>query len=358
VTPRIRVLVVDDSAYSRQAITRMLRTSPLVEVVGVACDGEDALRKVRELEPELILTDLEMPKMDGFMFLRILMNERPTPVLVMGSQASDEDAFKALELGAVDVVGKPTPTSGPALEAIERELIRRVHAIRELRIDRVRDRVQAPPSLAWKHDAKPPAVVAIGASTGGPASLMQLFGAFAETPPTAFLLAQHMPEGFTRGFADRLDRLTTLRAREARGGERPAPGEILVAPGGRHLEIATEAGQPVARIALPSKSDKYSPSVDRLFSSAAKAYGRDLMAVVLTGMGDDGRRGVVDVDAAGGSVIAESEQSAVIFGMPGQAIRTGVVDRVLPLEEVASSIQSGLDTPARRRAPRAREGRA
>jgi two-component system, chemotaxis family, protein-glutamate methylesterase/glutaminase len=343
--PLIRVLVIDDSAFSRQAITRMLSTSPLVEVVGVARDGEDALRKTFELSPDLITLDLEMPRMDGYTFLRIVMSKRPTPVMVISSRAGEEDVFRALELGAVDFIAKPTPRATPKLVGIEQELIRKVHAIRELRIEKVRERLAAMPPHVGRgtRAAHPPRMVAIGSSTGGPAALMQIFGAFSEAPPCAFMVAQHMPEGFTRGFAERLDRLTPLNALEASGGEEPTPGTILVAPGGAHLELDAVRGRAIARVVAQRPGDKYTPSVDRLFESAAKHYGRELLAVVLTGMGDDGRRGVCAVREAGGAVIAESEKTAVIFGMPQQAIRSGAVDRVLPLEEIAGAIQSGVD---------------
>ena len=344
----IRVLVIDDSAFSRQAIIRMLRSSPLVEVVGMARDGEEALRKTFELEPDLITLDLEMPKMDGFTFLRLVMSKRPTPVIVISGRAGEEQVFRALELGAVDFLAKPTPRAAPELVDIERELIRKVHAMRDLRIDKVRERVDAMPPHVASVAAKVagPRVVVIGSSTGGPAALMQIFGAFSDPPPCAFVVAQHMPAGFTHGFAERIDRLTPLHAREARGGEEPAPGSVLVAPGGSHLELESEAGRIVTRIALPTGRDKYAPSVDRLFLSAAKHFGRDLVAVVLTGMGDDGRRGVSAVKAAGGLVLAESEETAVIFGMPQQAIRTGFVDHVLPLHEIAASIHGGADRDA------------
>ena len=340
----IRVLVIDDSAFSRQAITRMLGSSPLVEVVGVARDGEEALHKTFELEPDLITLDLEMPRMDGFTFLRLVMAKRPTPVMVISGRSADGDVFKALELGAVDFIAKPTPHATPELENIEQELIRKVHSIRELRIEKVSDRLSAVPpvvSSSVKAPTAPPPVVAIGSSTGGPAALMQIFSAFAEAPCCAFLVAQHMPKGFTRGFAERLDRLTPLRAREARSGEEPEPGTILVAPGGHHLELENVGGRVVTRVARGTRDDKYTPSVDRLFETTAKHYGADLLAVVLTGMGDDGRVGVAAVKSGGGEVIAESEGTAVIFGMPQQAIRTGAVDRVLPLGEIATAIQGG-----------------
>jgi two-component system chemotaxis response regulator CheB len=341
----IKVLVIDDSAFSRQAITRMLSTSPLVEVVGVARDGEEALQKTFQLEPDLITLDLEMPRMNGFTFLRIVMSKRPTPVIVISSRAGEEDVFKALELGAVDFIAKPTPRATPKLVSIEQELIRKVHAVRELRIDKVRERLGAmQPRVPRAGDRSArPRIVAIGSSTGGPAALVQIFGAFSEPPPCAFVVAQHMPEGFTRGFAERLDRLTVLRAFEAEGGEEPEPGTILVAPGGAHLEIEAQGVRNVTRIGPPTPTgDKYTPSVDRLFETAAKHYGRELLAVVLTGMGDDGRRGVVAVKDAGGMVVAESEETAVIFGMPQQAIRSGAVDSVLRLGDIAGVIQNGV----------------
>jgi two-component system chemotaxis response regulator CheB len=345
----IRVLVIDDSAFSRQAITRMLGTSPLVEVVGVARDGEEALRKTFELKPDLITLDLEMPRMDGFTFLRLVMSKRPTPVMVISGRVGEESVFRALELGAVDFLAKPTPRAGEELANIERELIRKVHAIRDLRIEKVRDRITAlPHPTAAVARCAIPRVVAIGSSTGGPAALMQIFGAFTEAPPCAFVVAQHMPSGFTRGFAERIDRLTPMRAVEARGGETLVEGSVLIAPGGAHLELAAGLDQVVTRVVPGEPRDKYAPSVNRLFVSAAKHLGSDLIALVLTGMGDDGARGVEAVREAGGSVMAESEETAVIFGMPQQAIRTGVVDRVLPLHEIAAAIRGGVETSERR----------
>jgi two-component system chemotaxis response regulator CheB len=347
----IRVLVIDDSAFSRRTITRMLENSPLVQVVDVARDGEEALRKTFELEPDLITLDLEMPRMDGFTYLRLVMSKRPTPVMVISGRGDDQDVFKALDLGAVDFIAKPSPRATPELESIQQELIRKVHAIRDLRIDKVRDRMDAPPTVAVDRARRPshvPEVVVIGSSTGGPAALMQVFGSFVEPPAGAFLVSQHMPSGFTQGFADRLDRLTRMRAREARDGDAPEPGLVLMAPGGSHMLLEPSRGGPVVRLVEGSRSDKYVPSVDKLFESASKCYGANLLAVVLTGMGDDGRRGVRAVDAAGGQVVAESEKTAVIFGMPLQAIRTGVVDAVLPLAEIGPAIQSGIPrAPAR-----------
>lgn len=342
---RIRVLVIDDSPFSRQVISRMLEASPLVEVVGTARDGEEALRKTLELEPDLITLDLEMPRVDGFTFLRLVMAHRPTPVIVISGRGSEGDVFRALELGAVDFLAKPMPHATPLLASIEQELIRKVHGVRELRIDKLRERLGSLPASGALGPCPTPVpwrVVAFGASTGGPSALLEILGAFAAPPPLAFLVAQHMPEGFTRSFAARLDRLTTLDSREARGGEEPAPGTVLVAPGGCHLELEVVGRRAAARVIPAEDRHRCSPSVDRLFESSAKALGPELLAVVLTGMGDDGRRGVLAVKECGGHVMAESEQTAVIHGMPQQAIRTGAVDSVLPLHEMAAAIQTGF----------------
>ena len=213
----IRVLVIDDSAFSRRTITRMLETSPLVKVVGSARDGEEALQKVFKIKPDLITLDLEMPRMDGFTFLRLVMAKMPTPVMVISGRSGEDEVFKALELGAVDFIAKPTPRPIPELETIQQEVIRKVHAIRLLRIDKVKQRVDRPAQMTMPPNVAPHAptnqrVVAIGSSTGGPAALMQVFGSFAEPPPCAILVSQHMPQGFTKGFAERVDRLTSLNA--------------------------------------------------------------------------------------------------------------------------------------------------
>ena len=354
--PRIRVLVIDDSAFSRRTIIRMLERSPLIEVADWAHDGQEALAKALEQPYDLITLDLEMPRMDGFTFLRILMARRPTPVIVVSGRAGDQDVFRALELGAVDFLAKPTPRATPELATIEQELIRKVHAVRELRLDRLRERLGPPsaPSGAAGPRLGAHRVVAIGSSTGGPAALMQLFAAFETPPPCAFVVAQHMPEGFTRGFATRLAATTAFAAQEAEDLALPQPGTILVAPGGAHLEFEARGGGVVARLAPRGPKERYAPSVDRMFVSAAKHWGPDLLAVVLTGMGDDGAKGAAAVKRGGGNVIAESAETAVIFGMPQQAIRAGAVDAVVPLHGMAQLIESGF---ARDAASRARGGR-
>src|SRR5258706_1921595 len=202
-----------------------------------------------------------MTKMDGFTFLRIVMSKRPTPVIVISGRNGEDDVFKALELGAVDFIAKPTPHATPMLSSIAQGLIRKVPSIRVLRIEKVQERIRALPAMVARHEVSAaPRVVVIGSSTGGPAALMQVFGAFTSAPPCAFLVAQHMPKGFTVGFAERLDRLTALRATEAKGGESPQPGSILLVPGGRHLEVEPVTGRPVAR-GSPNASGRFTASV-------------------------------------------------------------------------------------------------
>ncbi len=340
----IRAFVVDDSPFSRRAITRMLQRSPLVEVIGNAGDGQEALRKVMELRPDLITLDLEMPRMDGFTFLRLVMSRLPTPVIVISARCDDQDLFRALDFGAVDFVAKPTPRATPELEQIEQSLLRKVHAIRQLRIQKVREGLEAAPQAPRGVSPlrRAPRVAVFGASTGGPTALMRVLGGFVERPELSVVVAQHMPAGFTEGFAERLDRLTLFDAREAQSGDVCEPGVVLVAPGGCHLEFERRAGRTALRVCPASGADRYAPSVDRLFESAAKHVGEDLLGVVLTGMGDDGRAGATAIKAAGGAVLAESEETAVVFGMPDQAVRTGMVDAVLPLWSIAGAIRDAL----------------
>jgi two-component system chemotaxis response regulator CheB len=343
--PRIRVLVIDDSAFSRRTIIRMLERSPLVEVADWAPDGQEALAKALENEYDLITLDLEMPRMDGFTFLRILMARKPTPVIVVSSRGDNQDVFKALELGAVDFVAKPTPRATPELATIEQELIRKVHSIRELRMDRVVRPQAAAPRMRPHPSLRPHRVVAIGSSTGGPAALLRLFSDFRSPPPCAFVVSQHMPPGFTASFARRLDTTTPFRAREAESGMPVEEGVIMIGAGGSHLEFESSGGAVVARLAPRAPNERYAPCVDRMFRSAAKHWGADLLALVLTGMGDDGAAGAAEVKRAGGNVIVESAETAVIYGMPQQAIRMGAVDAVVPLHEIAPLIEAGLADP-------------
>lgn len=350
--PVIRVVVIDDSAYNRRTITKMLEGMEDVQVVGYAADGEEGIRRILDLRPDLVTLDLEMPKMDGFTLLRIVMNTRPTPVIVISARSEDERVFKALELGAVDFIAKPTTAISDQLLKIREDLHEKVCNVFNLNMAGIKRReavnVAEVPARKKKKAVLPPPlrvgqplrdVIAIGASTGGPPALQTILSAFSSPHPVAILISQHMPAGFTKAFAERLNRGSALEIKEAADGDLVKPGRVLVAPGGLNLVFQKlKNGDIVAQLAKPSAQDRYVPSVDVMFDSLAGIYGERLLAVVLTGMGNDGSRGVRAINAAGGQVLAESEESSVVFGMPREAIATGVVDGVAPLDRMAREI--------------------
>jgi len=346
----IRALVIDDSAYNRQTISAMLEEGGDVQVVGRAGDGEEGLKQVFRLQPDVITLDLEMPKMDGFGFLRILMSRRPTPVIIISGYATRENVFKALELGALDFVAKPSRQISPELRGIKDELLSKVRLVTQLRVVSLADRaartsaigttsgsfptLPTVPALAErvpKLGPAPPRLVAIGASTGGPPAIQQILSNLDTSLPVGILVTQHMPTKFTRAFAERLDRTTQWSVREAEPGDAVTVGTVLIAPGGGSLTVRREGAQLRVDIKPPGHDDRYVPSVDRMFESAARAMGGDLLGVVLTGMGGDGGRGVRALKQAGGRVLAEAPETAVVFGMPEEAIKTGVVDDIVPL---------------------------
>lgn len=337
----MRVLVVDDSATSRAAVVRMVTASGRAVVVGEAGNGEEALRQAERLQPDVVILDLEMPRMDGFTFLRLLMARRPTPVIVVSANAQKTDVFKALELGAIDFVAKPE--RGP-LDAMYAELMEKCQLVRSLRVDRL-----APRGVVEREPVAPGApieaarVAAIAASTGGPQAILRLLERLPGDLPLGVLVAQHMPERFTRAFAERLGRTSRFTGREAEGGEVVAAGQVLVAPGERNLEVERDADGILRAVVTPlapaaPRDGRYAPSGDALFASAARHLGPRACAVVLTGMGRDGREGALAVRAAGGLVLAESEESAVVFGMPEAAIGAGAVHEVLTLEGIAERL--------------------
>ncbi len=352
----LRVLVVDDSAYNRRTIAELLSSLEDVEVVGKASDGDEALRMAAELSPDLITLDLEMPRMDGFTFLRLLMAKQPTPVIIVSGYSAKENVFRALELGALDFVAKPTRTVSADLAQIGDELAEKVALVKHLSLAKVDPtrrgsslagrtatqvfRTVGPDGVAAEPDAQGEArrVIVVGASTGGPTALLELFAAFPADAPAAVVVAQHMPEKFTRTFAQRLDRLGRLHVREASETTPLLARQGWICPGGRCIDVVRTGSSLATRVGDPSPADRYVPSVDRLFESAAKACGDRVVAVVLTGMGDDGSHGVRAVKEAGGTVLAEAAESAVIYGMPGAAVRTGCVDASLPLRELADHV--------------------
>jgi two-component system chemotaxis response regulator CheB len=353
-TAPLRVLVVDDSAFNRRNIADILSGSEEIEVVGKAADGEQALQLALSLRPDVITLDLEMPRMDGFTFLRILMSRQPTPVIVVSSYSQKENVFKALELGALDFVAKPDRQFSPD-GPIRREILNKVLLVRFLR---PMPHGGAPPRSGGRHanvsdsgrlaisdglTSRAPGsgfkhVVAIASSTGGPTALIELFSRITERFPGAIVIAQHMPDKFTRTFAERLDKKGALRCTEAVDGDVVASRRAFICPGGMCMDLVP-SGNPSPefklRVGPPAPNDRYVPSADRLLRSVALTAGARAIGIILTGMGDDGVAGARAIRDAGGTVIAESEETAVVYGMPRAAMSAGVVNESLSLPAIA-----------------------
>lgn len=346
---KIRVLVVDDSPYSRQTIKEMLETDADIEVLDVACNGIEAMAKTLKLKPDVITLDFEMPQMDGFSFLRWVMKERPMPVVMVTSFSDSTTVFKALELGAVDFVAKPSRRASTDLRTIQDDLLGKIKGTRHLKMDRLsisRDLIQQTPDdvermadiVLEEESSEGPRVVSIGASTGGPTALQIILTRLPAHFPAAILVSQHMPKGFTKPFAERLAKLSRIKVREAADGDLVESGKALVCPGGHHMTLKGKSGTVRVVLKESSAKDKYVPSVDIMMSYAAEQFGPTTTGVILTGMGNDGKMGIVEIKRKGGYTIAEAESTAVIFGMPNEAIKTGSVDRILPLYKIAGEI--------------------
>jgi two-component system chemotaxis response regulator CheB len=350
----IRVLIVDDSTSAQETVRGILAQDPAIEVAGCASDGEEALRLALKAEPDCVCLDLEMPRMDGFTFLRMLMAKRPTPVVVISSRDGKQDVFRALELGALDFVRKARSDEPGERERLREELIAKVGTVRALRLNGLGDSTSGAPAAAAERAAprqarRPDRIVAIGASTGGPNALTKLLSGMPDDLSLGYAVAQHMSGSFTRAFAERLARRTGFDVREAEPGDLLTAGRVLVAPGGKHLRLSAPSsdGPLQAELTSPAEGEKpgYCPSIDQLFASAAACMGPRVCAVVLTGMGDDGQAGVRAVKEAGGLTLAESEESAVVNGMPGSAAATGSVDEVLSLESIQARICRFAEEP-------------
>lgn len=343
---KIRVVVVDDSAFSRRTITKMLEGIKGIEVVGFATNGEEGIQKVIALKPDLITLDLEMPKMDGFTLLRILTTRFSVPVIVISALSGADKVFKALELGALDFVAKPSSSASTDLLLIRDDLQQKVlqivnhkpKYIQRFSLQSSEQTSSAAPVKFEDHSDSIIDIVAIGSSTGGPPALQNIFSSFEHKFPFAIVVSQHMPPGFTRAFSDRLNRTSPFDVKEAADGDVVCPGAILIAPGGMNMIFELSGGQVKARIVPPTASDRYVPSVDVMLESCAAIYRKRMIAVILTGMGNDGSKGVRTVHEQGGYVIAESDETAVVYGMPREAVATGIVDRVVPLHRVSREI--------------------
>ena len=352
---KIRVLVVDDSAVVRQVVTQTLSRDPNIEVIGAALDPVFALEKMKTHWPDVIVLDLEMPRMDGLTFLRRIMAERPTPVVICSSLAEKgaQVALDALAAGAVSIITKPKVGLKSFLDGAANDIIQAVKAAAHSRPGRRASAAVASlspsPSLSADvilpaaHNASAPLgrttdrLVAIGTSTGGTQALEAVLTALPVDTP-GVVVVQHMPEKFTAMFAQRLNSLCKIEVREARSGDRVLPGLALIAPGGKHMMVKRNGAQYVVDVVDGPLVNRHKPSVDVLFRSVAKCAGHNALGIIMTGMGDDGARGLKEMRDAGAHTLAEDESTCVVFGMPKEAIRLGGAAEVLPLTRMAEGI--------------------
>jgi two-component system, chemotaxis family, protein-glutamate methylesterase/glutaminase len=336
----LRVMIVDDSPARRHLLHRLIEGTLLARVVGNAVDGSEALRLVPTLKPDVITLDLEMPKLNGFSFLRVLMTTHPTVVIVVSSQSQRDNVFRALELGALDFIAVPEGGVNPE---VQEALSRKFSSIRAVKKEHLHSLPPAPIRPAKEEPRitggapRPQFLVAIGASTGGPSALTRVLSRYEEVTDVCFLIAQHMPGSFTGAFAQRLDRYSRLRVREARDGDPLVAGEALVCPGSSCMEVVPSA-RPWVRLRPPHFDERFVPSADQLLSSAADAYGSRAIGVVLTGMGDDGAEGARKIARAGGTILVESEQSAIVYGMPRAAAKAVADSQSLMLDDIPAAI--------------------
>ncbi len=345
----IKIYVVDDSAVVRQTLMHLLQGDPDIELAGSAPNPLIAGPVIRKNRPDVLLLDIEMPGMDGLTFLRQLMDESPIPTVICSTLTTDGSrmALEALAAGAVAVVAKPRLGLKQFLEDSRRELLQ---TLKTAARSRPRAGIAAPrtagaaaasprPPIAGLHALSVNKPVVIGSSTGGTQALELVLTALPGDSP-GIAIVQHMPEKFTAMYAQRLDGICEMNIREARDGDRLERGVVLIAPGGKHMQLRKAGGQYFAVVADGPPVNRHKPSVDVLFRSAAECAGKDLLALILTGMGDDGARGMKLLHDKGARTIAQNEETCVVFGMPKEAIKLGAVDEVLPLAQMAGAIRA------------------
>jgi two-component system chemotaxis response regulator CheB len=349
----IKVIIIDDSAVVRQVMVQVLGKDPSIRIIGHAMDPIFALEKMQKEWPDVILLDIEMPRMDGITFLRKIMAERPTPVIICSSltEKGAETTMQALAAGAFAIFTKPSLGVKNFLVDASHDLVAAVRAAAGARMGKARPPAPAAP-LHTPAKLSADAVLspgfeamavttdrftAIGTSTGGTQALEYVLAALPRTCP-GIVVVQHMPEKFTAAFAQRLDQLCEIEVREARTGDRVIPGRALIAPGGQHMVVRRSGAQYQVEVVSAPPVNRHCPSVDVLFRSCAKFAGRNATGVIMTGMGDDGARGLLEMHQAGAKTFAQDEESCVVFGMPKEAIKLGAADKVVPLSAIPELI--------------------
>jgi len=365
----IKVVVVDDSAFMRKAISTMLAKDPEIDVVATARDGEEGLELIRKFNPDVVTLDIEMPRMDGLTTLRHIMMEMPRPVLMVSSLTSEgaEATLKALDLGAVDFIPKQLSKVSLDIVKIEASLISKVKIVASRRMihSRPRSAASVRPAVpvttpaAARSETRPAAggapvaaraasgaakrdVVVIGVSTGGPPAVQKVLSALPANFPASIVIAQHMPAAFTGPFAKRLDGLCQISVKEAEPGDRLKPGCAFIAPGGKHLLLKQMVSRVDLEISAEPASALYKPSANVLISSAADAVGRRALGVILTGMGNDGMEGVRALKLKGGRALAQSDATCVVYGMPKAIVDAGLSDEIVDIDDMAQAIMNNL----------------
>lgn len=339
----IRVLVVDDSIFMRRVISDAIAKEPDMEVCGIATSGEEVVAKAKELRPDVITLDIEMPRKNGLMALKEVMSEVPTPVVMFSTLTSvgADATVVALEIGAVDFACKPEAITGETLTWVFAELMPKIRAASKAKFRQPLARIQRP-SLTLASSQK---TLLIASSTGGPKALMTLLESLPKSMPVPCLIVQHMPAGFTKSLAERLDKIGAFRVREAKQEDQLEAGLALLAPGGLHLELAS-----ATKTILQDGPDRngVKPCADFTFETAAKYLGSHCLGVILTGMGRDGTQGALALKKAGATVFGESEKSCVVYGMPKSAKEAGAVDGEFPIDQMGAAITAALSGGSRR----------
>jgi two-component system chemotaxis response regulator CheB len=341
----IRVLIVDDSAYVRKVVREMLSFSPHLEVVGTARDGREALELVESLSPDVVTSDLMMPELDGVGFVREQMRRRALPIVMMSSvDENSAETLAALEAGAVDFVQKPTALATEKIFEVRGELIEKIKNAASVHLENLQlipelkqpaETVKVPGEL---RESRFDAIV-IGVSTGGPQALRFLIPQLPANFPVPIAIVLHMPVGYTAMYAEKLNEISAVEVREAREGDEMRAGLALLAPAGKHLTFKRRAsGRIAAHLSLRPLESQHRPSVDVLFQSAAETFGSRTLAVIMTGMGADGRLGAAWIKARNGTVFAESEETCVVYGMPGSIVEAGLSDKIIRLDQLGQTL--------------------